>query len=49
MEAIAGMLILFAVGCAIFNAAVKTLLGPIHDKLDRLIAIQEESRDIGKA
>jgi len=39
----------FAIMNAIAKAAAKTVLGPIHAKLDRLLAMQEESRDVGKA
>jgi hypothetical protein len=38
----------FVIMNAIAKAAAKTVLGPIHAKLDRLLAMQEEMRDVGK-
>jgi hypothetical protein len=41
--------LLFVFINAIAKAAAKTVLGPIHEKLDRLLAMQEESHRVPKA
>ena len=46
---IATVAILFAIVYAIVKAIWKTLFEPIHAKLDRLLAMQEEARDVSKA
>jgi hypothetical protein len=41
--------LLFVFVNAIAKAAAKTVLGPIHEKLDRLLAMQEELNRAPKA
>jgi hypothetical protein len=41
--------LLFAFVNAIAKTASKSVLGPIHEKLDRLLAMQEEANRVPKA
>jgi hypothetical protein len=45
MENLVGGLMSIAILCAIVYAFIKAVLAPIHQKLDRILALQEASRE----